>query len=93
MLQVDLSLLDLATGARPLPLERLAARHRDTDDDTSMVVEVNSAAEEDIETPTTEQPVMSQQTSAFKLPAEPPLRVMHRSFCPDDDDVSIVLNE
>ena len=83
--QVDLSLLELATGARPLSIDRLAAAHRD-EDDASMVVEVNSAADDDIETatPSTAATAMV-ESSPFKQPPEPPLRVMHRSWCPDDD--------
>ena len=88
--QVDLSLLELATGARPLPLDRLAAEHRGDEDDASMVVEVNSAADDDVETaagggtPSTAATAMV-ESSPFKQPPEPPLRVMHRSWCPDDD--------
>ena len=88
--QVDLSLLELATGARPLPLDRLAAEHRGDEDDASMVVEVNSAADDDVETaagggtPSTAATAMV-ESSLFKQPPEPPLRVMHRSWCPDDD--------
>lgn len=41
VLQVDLSLLDTATGRVPLPLNPLMMRRRD-DDDESMVVEVDS---------------------------------------------------
>ena len=94
--QVDLSLLELATGARPLPLDRLAAEHGGDEDDASMVVEVNSAAADDIETaaagggtPSTAATAMV-ESSPFKQPPEPPLRVMHRSWCPDDD-VCIIL--
>ena len=84
--QVDLSLLEFATGARPLPLDRLAAEHGGDEDDASMVVEVNSAADDDIETatPSTAATAMV-ESSPFKQPPEPPLRVMHRSWCPDDD--------
>ena len=85
-----MSLLELATGARPLSIDRLAAEHRD-EDDASMVVEVNSAADDDIETatPSTAATAMV-ESSPFKQPPEPPLRVMHRSWCPMMMYVSLI---
>lgn len=86
--QVDLSILERATGARPLPMDRLMAQfsNRTDEDDASMVVEVDSSAG-DLEASANEQSQSgaAEDVSPFKQPAQPPMRVMHRSWCQNDD--------